>query len=69
MLVGDFNIPAEPRDMHPELGPYSDHYSEEERAALAGLMASYPGVRSTWWLRRPACLTPARPRGPRCCGR
>lgn len=29
--------------MHPSLGPYEESYGEEERAALAGLMASYPG--------------------------
>lgn len=46
ILVGDLNIPAEPRDMHPALGPYSESYGEEERAALAGLMASYPGGRA-----------------------
>ncbi|PRW56659.1 Exodeoxyribonuclease III [Chlorella sorokiniana] len=44
LIVGDFNIPAEPRDMHPSLGPYEESYGEEERAALAGLMAAYPDV-------------------------
>ena len=44
LIVGDFNIPAEPRDMHPSLGPYGDSYGEEERAALAGLTAAYPGA-------------------------
>lgn len=29
--------------MHPSLGPYEESYGEEERAALAGLMAAYPG--------------------------
>lgn len=43
LIVGDFNVPAEPRDMHPSLGPYEESYGEEERAALAGLMAAYPG--------------------------
>lgn len=43
LIVGDFNIPAEPRDMHPSLGPYDESYGEEERTALAGLMAAYPG--------------------------
>lgn len=43
LIVGDFNIPAEPRDMHPSLGPYEESYGEEERAALAGLLAAYPG--------------------------
>lgn len=52
LIVGDFNIPAEPRDIHPSLGPYEESYGEEERAALAGLMAAYPGrlCGHTWLL-------------------
>lgn len=41
--MGDFNIPAEPRDIHPTLGPYEDLYSREEQAALQALTDSYTG--------------------------
>lgn len=44
LLVGDFNIPAEPRDIHPTLGPYEDLYSREEQAALQALTDSYTDV-------------------------
>eukprot|EP00887_Chlorella_sp_A99_P002530 scaffold6.g2530.t1 len=44
LIVGDFNVPAEPRDMHPSLGPYEDAYGAEEQAALAALMRTYPDV-------------------------
>ena len=45
LIVGDFNVPAEPRDMHPALGPFEQHYSAEEVAALRALTDVYPGVR------------------------
>ncbi|PSC72426.1 exodeoxyribonuclease iii [Micractinium conductrix] len=44
LIVGDFNVPAEPRDMHPALGPFEQHYSAEEVAALRALTDVYPDV-------------------------
>ncbi|KAL4443537.1 hypothetical protein ABPG75_011274 [Micractinium tetrahymenae] len=44
LIVGDFNVPAEPRDIHPTLGPYENLYSPEEQAVLKALTDSYPDV-------------------------
>ena len=43
LIVGDFNVAAEPRDVHPALGAFADIYGQEELAALHSLTASYPG--------------------------
>ncbi|KAL4447344.1 hypothetical protein ABPG77_007377 [Micractinium sp. CCAP 211/92] len=44
LVVGDFNVPAEPRDIHPTLGSYEEIYSREEQAALKALTDSYTDV-------------------------
>lgn len=47
LLVGDFNVPAEARDVHPDLlpgGSLDELYGQEERAALHALTAAYPDV-------------------------
>jgi hypothetical protein len=44
LIVGDFNVAAEPRDVHPALGTFADIYGQEELAVLHSLTASYPGV-------------------------
>lgn len=48
LVVGDFNVPAEPRDIHPTLGSYEEIYSREEQAALKALTDSYTGGGSCW---------------------
>ena len=45
LIVGDFNVAAEPRDVHPALGAFADIYGQEELAILHALTASYPGAR------------------------